>query len=110
MLSNPGVLTGSFGFYRAFDTTVAQNQERKTRPLTMPVLAIGGAESYGDHVGEAMRLVADDVQSVVIPGTGQWVAEDAPDDMLAALTAFVAPYRDGAAAARETDHRHVLQP
>ena len=96
MLSKPDVLPGSFGFYRAFDTTVAQNQERKTRPLTMPVLAIGGAESYGDHVGEAMKLVADDVQSVVIPGTGHWVAEDAPDEMLAALTAFLAPYRDAA--------------
>jgi len=100
MLSNPDVLPGSFGFYRAFDTTVAQNEQRKARPLTMPVLAIGGAESYGDHVGEAMQLVANDVQSVVIPGTGHWVAEDAPDDMLAALTAFLAPYRDGAAASR----------
>ena len=47
-----------------------------------------------------MKLVADDVQSVVIPGTGHWVAEDAPDDMLAALTAFLAPYRDGSAAAQ----------
>ena len=45
-----------------------------------------------------MRLVADDVQSVVIPGAGHWVAEEAPDEMLAALTAFLAPYRDGAAA------------
>ena len=52
----------------------------------MPVLAIGGAASYGDHVGDAMKLVADDVQSVVIPGAGHWVAEEAPDEMLAALT------------------------
>jgi pimeloyl-ACP methyl ester carboxylesterase len=102
MLSKPDVLPGSFGFYRAFDTTVAQNEQRKTRPLTMPVLAIGGAESYGDHVADVMKLVADDVQSVVIPGTGHWVAEDAPDAMLAALTAFLAPYRDGAAAAQNS--------
>ena len=48
-----------------------------------------------------MKLVADDVQSVVIPGAGHWVAEEAPDEMLAALTAFLAPYRrrgDGASA------------
>ena len=43
---------------------------------------------------EAMQLVADDVQSVVIPGTGHFVAEEAPDEMLAALTAFLAPYRE----------------
>jgi pimeloyl-ACP methyl ester carboxylesterase len=62
------------------------------------VFAIQGGKLRED-VGEAMKLVADDVQSVVIPGTGHWVAEDAPDEMLAALTAVLAPYRDGSAAA-----------
>jgi len=95
LLSQPGVLTGSLGFYRAFDATVAQNVARKSRPLAMPVLAIGGETSYGEHVAEVMRLVADDVQGVVIPGTGHWVAEDAPEEMLEALTAFLAPYRAG---------------
>jgi pimeloyl-ACP methyl ester carboxylesterase len=94
LLSNPDSLRGSLGFYRAFDTTVAQNQRRKTTPLTMPVLAIGGAASYGDHVAEAMRLVADDVQGVVIPAAGHWLAEEAPDQMLATLTEFLAPYRN----------------
>ncbi len=98
MLSQPDVLTGSLGFYRAFDTTVAQNQQRKSSPLTMPVLAIGGEASYGAHVGEAMNLVASDVESVVIPGAGHWVAEEAPDQMLSALSGFLAPYRAGPAA------------
>jgi MFS family permease len=30
-----------------------------------------------------MKLVADDVQSVIIPGSGHWVAEEAPDQLLA---------------------------
>jgi pimeloyl-ACP methyl ester carboxylesterase len=29
------------------------------------------------------------------PGSGHWVAEQAPEEMLAALTAFLAPYREG---------------
>ena len=98
MLSDPEALRGSLGFYRAFDATVAQNQQRKDRPLTMPVLAIGGEQSYGAHVGEVMRTIADDVQSAVIPGAGHWVAEEAPDEMLAALTAFLASYRSAALA------------
>jgi pimeloyl-ACP methyl ester carboxylesterase len=97
LVSNPDSLRGSLGWYRAFDATLAQNEERKTRRLTMPVLAIGGEVSYGEHVGEAMKPLADDVQSVVIPGTGHWVAEQAPEEMLAALTAFLAPYRVGEA-------------
>ncbi len=99
ILSNPDALRGSFGWYRALDTTIAQNEQRKTKRLTMPVLAIGGAASFGENVGNAMKLVADDVQSVVIPGTGHCVAEEAPDEMPAALTAFLAAYRDGSAAA-----------
>ena len=91
-LSNPESLTGSFGWYRALDATIAQNEQRKTTPLTMPVLAIGGETSYAEHVEEAMAALAGDVQGVVIPGSGHWVAETAPDELLAALTAFLAPY------------------
>ncbi len=91
-VSTPDALRGSLGFYRALDATLAQNAERATKRLAMPVLAIGGEASYGDHVAEAMRGLADDVQTAVIPGTGHWVAEDAPEATLAALTAFLAPY------------------
>jgi pimeloyl-ACP methyl ester carboxylesterase len=94
LYSDPDVLRGSFGFYRALDTTLAQNAERKSRPLTMPVLAIGGAESWGEEVGNGMKPAADDVQSVVISGAGHWVAEQAPEELLAALTEFLAPYRE----------------
>jgi pimeloyl-ACP methyl ester carboxylesterase len=95
LFSDPDALRGSFGFYRALDTTLAQNQQRKATPLTMPVLAIGGAESWGEEVGNGTKPAADDVQSVVIPDTGHWVAEQAPEVMLEALTEFLAPYRDG---------------
>ena len=101
ILSNPEALHGSFALYRAWDATVAQNEQRQTRPLTMPVLAIGGEVSWGGLVGDAMKLAANDMQSVVIPGTGHWVAETAPEELLAALTAFLAPYRDGEGAARD---------
>jgi len=90
LVSTPDALRGSLGFYRSLDATLAQNEMRKSRRLTMPVLAIGGEASYGGHVGDAMKHLADDVQSAVIPGAGHWVAEEAPDEMLAALTAFLA--------------------
>jgi pimeloyl-ACP methyl ester carboxylesterase len=44
-----------------------------------------------------MKLVADDVQTLVIPGIGHWLAEQAPEEMTAALTEFLAPYCDGEA-------------
>jgi pimeloyl-ACP methyl ester carboxylesterase len=100
LAASPDALRGSFGFYRALTTTIAQNQQRMERRLTLPVLAIGGGESAGEGVGNAMKLAADDVQAMVIPGCGHWVAEQAPDELLAALTAFLAPYRDATAGAQ----------
>ena len=41
-----------------------------------------------------MNLAANNVQNV-IPGTGHWVAEQAHEQMVAALTAFLAPHREG---------------
>ena len=44
-------------------------------------------------------LAADDVQTLVIPDCGHHPPEETPEETLAALTAFLAPYRDGQAAA-----------
>jgi pimeloyl-ACP methyl ester carboxylesterase len=93
-LSDPANLHGSFAAYRALDATIAQNEQRKTRKLTLPVLAIGGAAGAGEAAANTMKLAADDVQSVVIPGSGHYCLEEAPEEMLAALTPFLAPYRD----------------
>jgi pimeloyl-ACP methyl ester carboxylesterase len=96
LAADPDALRGSFEIYRAFPTITAQNEQRKTRRLPMPVLAIGGEQSSGAMVGELMQLIADDVHTLVIRGCGHWVAEQAPEELLAALTEFLAPYRIGA--------------
>jgi pimeloyl-ACP methyl ester carboxylesterase len=41
-----------------------------------------------------MKLAADDVQTLVFPGIGHWLAEQAPDEFVEALREFLAPYRD----------------
>ena len=94
LAADPDALHGSFAAYRSLDATIAQNEQRKTRRLTLPVLAIGGAGGIGEGAANTMRLAADDVQSVVIPGCGHYLLEEAPQEMLATLTAFLAPYRE----------------
>jgi pimeloyl-ACP methyl ester carboxylesterase len=94
--SSADALRGSFGSYRAIDTTIAQNAQRKSKRLTLPVLAIGGGKGIGEGVPNTMRLVADNVQSHIIPESGHWVAEEAPAQLLTALTPFLAPDRNAA--------------
>ena len=102
LLSNPDSLHGSFAFYREWQTMMEQNEQRKERPLTMPVLAISGEASWGEAIGDGIKAVAKDVQTAVIPGAGHWFAEQAPEETVAALTAFLTPYREGAGAATST--------
>jgi len=54
-----------------------------------------GLKRLGAGTGSTMKLVADNVQGVIIPGGGHWVAEEAPEKLLAAVASFLAPYRDG---------------
>jgi pimeloyl-ACP methyl ester carboxylesterase len=100
LAASPEALHASFAIYRALDTTIAQNQERKARRLTMPVLGIGGGHSLGTQVADTMKLAGDDVQTLVIPGCGHHPAEETPEETLAALTAFLASYRDEQTATR----------
>src|SRR5262245_47643794 len=96
LATTPNALRGSFGLYRAFPAIIEQNGQRKNQRLAMPVLAIGGAESGGEGVAATMRLAADNVEGVVLAGAAHWVAEQAPEQLVAALTPFLAPYRDAA--------------
>jgi pimeloyl-ACP methyl ester carboxylesterase len=91
--SSPDALRGSFGSYRAIDTSIAQNDKRRAKRLTLPVLAVGGEKGIGEGVVNTMKLVADNVQAAIIQGSGHWVAEEAPEKLLSALTPFLAPYR-----------------
>ena len=96
LASSRDALRGSFGSYRAIDVSIAQNEERKKHKLALPVLAIGGGKGLGEGTASTMRLVAENVESKIIPESGHWVAEEAPEQLLAALMPFLTPYRDAA--------------
>ncbi|TCT05999.1 alpha/beta fold hydrolase [Aquabacter spiritensis] len=88
--ASPAALHACFEFYRCIETNIALNAARKARMLEMPVLAIGGALGLGERVGDQMRLVANDVTTVTLPGCGHYVPEEAPEATLAALLPFLA--------------------
>jgi pimeloyl-ACP methyl ester carboxylesterase len=56
-----------------------------------PNLPAGFTDTFTSHYIDAdeLRLHA------VIGGDGHWLAEEAPEEMLAALRDFLAPYREG---------------
>jgi pimeloyl-ACP methyl ester carboxylesterase len=73
-----GVL-GALGVYRAAFQTIEQTEPLADRKVTVPVVAMGGELSRGDHVREMVESVAQYVTGLVIPGCGHFVPEERPD-------------------------------
>jgi pimeloyl-ACP methyl ester carboxylesterase len=89
-LRRPGALHASFQYYRHLDVTIAQNKQRMRTPLTMPVLAVGGAAFRGAGVAADVRRVAPNVTELVIDGCGHYVPEEAPEEFTSAVLSFFA--------------------
>lgn len=95
-------LHASFQCYRALDDTMEQNARRRETPLTVPVLAVGGETNTAGLVADTMRLVSDAVTGVIIPGCGHYPAEERPEELLAELLPFLAPYLSETAELRQS--------
>ncbi|WP_432839940.1 alpha/beta fold hydrolase [Dactylosporangium sp. CA-092794] len=106
-LSNPGTFTdadlafyarayrgrdrlrGGFSQYHDLLQDGRDNRQLLERgPLAMPVLAIGGGERMGDSAARALRPHARTLTGLVAP-TGHFVAEEAPEWFVQALTDFL---------------------
>ena len=61
---------------------------RAKQPLTIPVLALGGAGFLGPIVEQGMSALAGNVQGEIIPECGHWVTEEQPEYIIAALRKF----------------------
>lgn len=78
--------------YRSFYQDGKDNAEFAKNKLTIPVLAIGGANSIRELAVASMEAVADNVTGVVIPECGHWVPEERPAEFLDALVPFLAQF------------------
>lgn len=86
--SAPGALRASMAHYGALPEGLEQRKQMAKTKLAMPVLALGGAMSFGMGVVKSLERVADDVRGGVIEGAAHWVAEEQPEALLRELLAF----------------------
>ncbi|WP_431270396.1 alpha/beta fold hydrolase [Dankookia sp. P2] len=76
--------------FAAFDRDAEDNKAFLARgKLGMPVLAVGGAGSFGPTMARVMRAAASDVRKLVIAGSGHWLMEEQPAATIAALRDFL---------------------
>jgi len=89
--AQPGAMRAGFNYYRAIPRDEADNRAAIAQgKLTMPVLGLGGGESFGrrELVLESMRRVAQDVRGGVIEHAGHFLPEEATDTVAQALLEF----------------------
>ena len=53
------------------------------------MLVLSGEKAGGQFLIDQGRLVDTDVQGVIIKGSGHWLMEEAPEQTIPALVAFV---------------------
>ena len=85
----PGGMRAAFAQFAAFGQDARDNAMPGQGTLAMPVLAVGGEKAFGAYPAAFMRSVASDVKAVVLPGTGHWLMEEAPDATVALVRGFI---------------------
>jgi pimeloyl-ACP methyl ester carboxylesterase len=87
--AEPGGMRAGFEYFRNFEKDAQDFQQLAQTKLTMPVRVISGEKSGGTFLIDQVKLVADDVQGRVIPGSGHWLLEEAPEKAIPVLVEFV---------------------
>jgi pimeloyl-ACP methyl ester carboxylesterase len=91
----PGAMRAMFSIYRALPQDAADNQAMLAArgKLKMPVLALGGAKSFGRGLEtlESLQRVAQDVRGGLVPDSGHWVCEEQPAFITGELLKFFGP-------------------
>jgi pimeloyl-ACP methyl ester carboxylesterase len=87
--AQPGGMRAGFEYFRNFERDATDFQQLAQHKLTMPVRVIAGEKSGGSFLIEQVRLVANDVQGTIIQGSGHWLLEEAPEEVIPALTGYV---------------------
>jgi pimeloyl-ACP methyl ester carboxylesterase len=89
LYARPGAMHSAFAQFRSIRQDAEDNKVSMMKKLPMPVLAIGGAKSFGANEAIVMRNAASNVSELVVPNAGHWLMEEAPLPTIAAIRAFV---------------------
>src|SRR4051812_46940490 len=86
--AQPGAMKAGMEVFRNFDQDAKDNAVFAKTKLAMPMLVLGGEKSGGEFLVSQGRLVADNVQGVIITGSGHWLMDEAPGQVIPKLVAF----------------------
>lgn len=87
--AQPGSMRAGFEVFRAFEQDAKDFEQFAQTKLTMPMLVLTGEKASGTFLIEQARLVDTNVNGVVIKGSGHWLMEEAPQQVIPQLVDFI---------------------
>ena len=87
--AQPGGMRAGFEVFRAFEQDAEDFAVFARTKLTMPMLVLTGEKASGEFLIAQGRLVADNVEGVSIKGSGHWLMDEARDQVVPKLMAFL---------------------
>jgi len=71
-------MRAGFEYFRAFEQDAKDFTRFAQTPLPMPMLVLTGEKASGDFLMQQGRVVATNVEGVVVRNSGHWLMEEAP--------------------------------
>ena len=87
--AQPGGVHAGMEYFRNFERDAQDFAALAKTPLKMPVLVLTGETASGPFLIEQGRLVASDVEGVIVPGSGHWLIDEAPAKVIPELAGFL---------------------
>jgi len=83
-----GIRAG-FEYFKAFEQDAKDFADFSKTKLDMPFLVLTGEKASGTFLIDQAKLVANNVSGKVVKGSGHWLMEEAPDQVIPAIVAFL---------------------
>lgn len=84
-----GGMRSGFEYFKNFEQDAKDFALFAKHPLTMPVLVLTGEKASGNGLIEQAKLVASNVEGKIIPGSGHWLMEEAPQKVIPLIENFL---------------------
>jgi pimeloyl-ACP methyl ester carboxylesterase len=87
--ARPGHMAAGMEVFRAFEQDAADFAGFAKTPLAMPMLVLSGEKAGGNFLIEQARLVDNNVEGIIVKGSGHWLMEEAPNQVIPKLVEFL---------------------
>ena len=87
--AQPGHMAAGMEVFRAFAKDAEDFAGFARTRLTMPVLVLSGERAGGPFLIEQGKMVATKVEGFLVKGSGHWLMEEAPDQVIPKLVEFL---------------------